>query len=541
MRAVHLLPALVALAMPAYAAEPAKAPDVTARIIDSGMNHGEVALTAEYLTDRIGGRIPNSPAMRVAEGWAQGKFRNWGLANVHAEPFLFGRGWSIDAINVRMTAPRVLTLRAIPIAFTPGTGGPVTADIIVAPMAKEADFARWQGKLKGRIVLLSKPGEGSEPDRPAFQRLGDDELRKLDRFDQPITDSASAERRVKRNLFDTKLDAFLKAEGAVAWVRQSYRDGGLLHGEGYGYRLEDRRQTPGIELAAEDYRRLARLAVRDVPGAPERVTLEIDSRVTFHEADPNANNIIADLPGSDPAAGYVMAGAHFDSWVAADGAADNGAGSVVVMEAARILASLGVKPRRTIRFALWNAEEQGLLGSVAYIDRHLAKRPPETDPEKIKAGDWAGWGRRWPVTPGAEYGQLAAYFNLDNGSGKIRGIYTEGNAGVAPIFREWLAPFAAMGATAVVTSRTGGTDHVFLQSVGLPGYQFVQDPLDYNSRTHHSSVDTFDHLKLADLRQAAVIMASFLWNAANRPEPLPRLLPTKPTETNPFVYRDEED
>jgi hypothetical protein len=529
------------LSVPAVAADAPRAPDLTARIIDAGMNHGEIMLTAQYLTDRIGGRIPNSPAMRAAERWTQSRFRDWGLSNVHAEPFLFGRGWAIEAINVRMTLPRVLTLRAIPIAFTPGTAGPVTADIIVAPIAKEADFARWKGKLAGRIVLVSRPGEGSEPGKPAFQRLSDEEIRKLDTFDQPVTDSSAADRRTKRSAWDMKLDAFLKAEGALVYVKQSYRDGGLLHGEGYGYRLDDQRQVPGIELAAEDYRRLARLAKTNVPGASDRVTLEIDSRVKFFAEDPNANNIIADIPGSDAKAGYVMAGAHLDSWVAADGANDNGAGSVVVMEAARILASLGVKPKRTIRFALWNAEEQGLLGSLAYIDQHLAARPPETDPEKLKAGDWSGWQRRYPVTPKSDYGALAAYFNLDNGSGKIRGIYAEGNAGVAPIFREWLAPFASMGATAVVNSRTGGTDHVFMQSVGLPGYQFIQDPLDYDSRVHHSSIDTFDHMKAADLRQAAVIMASFLWNAANRAEPLPRLVPTKPAETNPFAYPEPED
>jgi hypothetical protein len=533
--------ALVSLAMPALPADAATTPDLPARIIDAGMNHSEIMLTAQYLTDRIGGRIPNSPAMRAAERWTQGRYRDWGLSNVHAEPFLFGRGWSIEAINVRMTVPRVLTLRAIPIAFTPGTAGPVTADIIVAPIAKEADFARWKGLLAGKIVLISRPSEGSEPAKPAFQRLADDEIRKLDTFDQPITDSNAADRRTKRSAYDMKLDAFLKAEGALVFIKQSYRDGGLLHGEGYGYRLEDKRQVPGIELAAEDYRRLARLAKSDVPGASDRVTLEVESRVKFHEDDPNANNITAEIPGSDAKGGYVMAGAHLDSWVAGDGAADNGAGSVVVMEAARILASLGVKPRRTIRFALWNAEEQGLLGSLAYIDQHLAARPRETDPEKLKAGDWSGWQRRWPVTPKAEYGALAAYFNLDNGSGKIRGIYTEGNAGVAPVFRDWLAPFASMGASAVVNSRTGGTDHVFMQSVGLPGYQFIQDPLDYNSRVHHSSADTFDHLKAADLRQAAVIMASFLWNAANRAEPLPRLVPTRPGETTPFAYPEPED
>jgi Zn-dependent M28 family amino/carboxypeptidase len=236
-----------------------------------------------------------------------------------------------------------------------------------------------------------------------------------------------------------------------------------------------------------------------------------------------------------------MAGAHLDSWVGADGATDNAAGSAVVMEAARILANLGVKPKRTIRFALWSGEEQGIYGSRAYLDQHLVTRAPVTDPALAKASSYTVWNQRFPITPKPEFNDLAAYFNLDNGSGKIRGIYAEGNQGVAATFSQWLAPFSAMGADKVVASKTGGTDHVFMQAVGLPAYQFIQDPLDYDSRTHHSDVDTFDHLKADDLRQAAVIMASFLWNAANADAPLPRSpLPTKPKETNPFAYEDDD-
>lgn len=532
MRLTFCAIAALAFAMPAVAVDNSA---MTARIIDAGMNHGEVVETIGYLTDRIGGRMTNSPQMRAAEAWTQSKFRGWGLSNVHAEPFEFGRGWSIDSVAVRMTTPRVLPLHAIPVAWTPGTGAAVSAPIVVAPMKKDSDFATWRGKLGGKIVLVSRPTDGSEPDKAAFRRYGDDDIRKLDTFDQPNFDPAAIAKRMQRQGFEARLDAFLSAEGARAWVSQSYRDGGLVSGEGNGYRTDDKRKVPGIQMAAEDYRRLARLA-KTGP-----VTLDIDTRVSFHEADTRANNIIAEIPGSDAKAGYVMAGAHLDSWVAADGAADNGAGSAVVMEAARILASLGARPRRTIRFALWNAEEQGLLGSLAYVEQHLASRPPETDPEKLKLGPYATWPRSFPITPKPGYGALAAYFNLDNGSGKIRGIYTEGNQGVAPVFREWLAPFASMGATAVVSSKTGGTDHVFLQSVGLPGYQFIQDPLDYMSRTHHSDIDTFDHLKPADLRQAAVIMASFLWNAANSEAPLPRgVLPTQPKPTDPFSYPEDD-
>jgi carboxypeptidase Q len=528
--------AVVALvvAMPAVAAPDAA---INARIIDAGLNHGEVMDTAQYLTDRIGGRMTNSPQMRMAEKWTKQRFTDYGLSNARLEPFEFGRGWSIDSSQVRMMTPRVQQLRAIPVAWTPGTGSAITAPIIVAPMRRDRDFEKWRGKLNGKIVLVSMPGEGDEPKEPAFERYDSAALAKLDTFPIPKTDSAAFARAVRRDGFDARRDAFLAAEGAKAWVSKSYRDGGLISGEGEGYAADDRRKVPGIQMAAEDYRKLTRLALGSEP-----VTLEMDTRVTFHEGDTKANNVIADLPGRDPKAGYVMAGAHLDSWVGADGASDNAAGSAVVMEAARILAGLGVKPKRTIRFALWSGEEQGLYGSIAYLDQHLVNRAPITDPVLAKANPYYSWAKRFPITPKPEFNDLAAYFNLDNGSGKIRGIYAEGNPAVASTFQSWLAPFSTMGADKVVMSRTGGTDHVFMQAVGLPGFQFIQDPLDYDSRTHHSDVDTFDHLKADDLRQAAVIMASFLWNAANAETPLPRPpLPTKPKETNAFAYADDDE
>ncbi len=254
----------------------------------------------------------------------------------------------------------------------------------------------------------------------------------------------------------------------------------------------------------------------------------------FGDRDPNANNIIADIPGSDPKAGYVMAGAHFDSWIAGDGAADNGAGSVVVMEAARILRRLGVRPRRTIRFALREGEEQGLLGSRAYIERHLVDRPTPPGMDGMTA--YFSWATRFPIVKKPGYGDLKADFNMDNGGGKFRGVYAEGNAGAVPLLREWMAPFNSMGAERVVAGKTGGTDHVFLQAVGLQGFQFIQDPLDDN-QVHHSNLDTLDHLRPDDLRQASVVMAGMLLAAANSDKELPRPpLPTQPTATESFKY-----
>jgi hypothetical protein len=502
------------------------------RIIDEGFNRSEVMETAHHLTDRIGGRMTNSPQMRQAEAWTQQRYREWGLGNVHAEGYPFGRGWSINRASARMTTPRVVELGIIPVAWTPATNGTLTAPIVVAPLSKEEDFAKWRGKLAGKIVLVSQPDTGSEPGEAPFERLSGEALGKLDEYRQPTYSPVAIEKMLKSADFGEKRDAFLKAEGAVAWVSKSYRDGGLLHGEGYGYEVGRTPALPGVEMVAEDYRRLARLAKTATPP-----TLELLSDVRFHDEDVNAYNIIADIPGTDPRAGYVMAGAHLDSWVAGDGAADNAAGSAVVMEAARILSRLGVKPKRTIRFALWSGEEQALLGSMAYVERHFATRAPVTDPVQRRINPYYTWRNRWPINLQPGHRELAAYFNIDNGSGKIRGIYAEGNVAAVPIFRDWLSPFVSMGASTVSIQRTGGTDHVFMQAVGLPGYQFIQDPLDYESRVHHSNIDTYDHLKAEDMRQASVILATFLLNAANRTEPLPRMpVPTQPRPTDPFEY-----
>jgi carboxypeptidase Q len=502
-------------------------------IIDQGLNHSQVMQTAAYLTDRIGGRMTNSPQMRQAEAWTAQQFRDWGLTNVRADPFDFGRGWSIVRSSARMTAPRALDLRAIPIAWTPSTPGVISGEVVVAPMTTAGDFAKWRGKLAGKIVLVSRPNAGSEPLEAAFRRLTEEDLRNGDTYNIPSIAAPSTES-LRGPDFARQMDAFLQEEGALAWVRMSQRDGGLLHGTGSGYRMDDQRRTPGMELAAEDYRRLARLALTE----DAKPTLELMSEVRFHEEDTNANNILADIPGTGRTGEYVMAGAHLDSWVASDGAVDNAAGSAVVMEAARILKALGVRPKRTIRFALWSGEEQGLWGSLAYVDKYLATRAPLGDAQLDALPNGRTWRQRWPIQPRDSHGDLVAYFNLDNGSGKIRGINAEGNVAAAPIFQEWLEPFNAMGATTVSMRTSGGTDHVYMQTVGIPGFQFIQDPLDYGSRLHHTSIDSYDHMRAEDLRQAAVIMAAFLLNAANSDEPLPRMpVPTQPTPTDPFPFQ----
>ena len=502
------------------------------RIADVGFNHSEVVDTASFLADEIGGRMTNSPAMRKAERWTQEKFKSWGLKDVRTEAFDFGRGWWIESSHVRMIAPRPLELRAIPLAWTPATNGVLSAPVIVAPMVNETDFAEWKGKLAGKIVLVTWPAPPKDDGDAPFQRLADADVAKLDKYQQPTFDPAERKKRIERFHFRPNLDAFLAQEGAVALVQMSRTEGRLVHGEGYGYRVGKTPKLPGVELAAEDYRRLARLAKRG------EVRLEIDSRVHFEDADHNAYNVFAEIPGDDPHAGYVMAGAHLDSWVAGDGAADNGAGSAVVMEAARILANLGVRPKRTIRFALWAGEEEGLLGSAAFVESHLAHRPLPADPAEADLPPFF-LTDSYPVQTLPGFAELAGYFNIDNGSGKIRGIYTEGNFAVVSILHEWLSPFASLGASTVVAEPTGGTDHVFLSRLGLPAFQFIQDPLDYETRVHHTDLDTFDHLRPQDLRQASVVLATVLLAAANNDKPLPRkTLPTQPAVTDPFQYPD---
>jgi hypothetical protein len=518
-----LLPAM------AFASEPT----TVNRIVDAAFNQGEVVEIAAHLTDRIGSRLTNSPGKRESERWTQQQFKEWGLANVRAEGFDFGRGWWIESSNLRMTSPRPLALRAIPVAWTPATSGTISAPVIVAPMSDEKHFAEWRGKLAGKIVLVSLPADPKDAVDVPFQRLTDAQVRELDSFEPPSNDPDALKSGLKRRAFALKLDAFLKAEGALAWARMSRRPNGLLQGDGYTYKVGLTPVLPGVEIAQEDYRRLARLAKGGV------VSLELNNLVHFEDADLQAYNIIAEIPGSDANAGYVMAGAHLDSWTAGDGAADNAAGSAVVMEAARILASLGVKPKRTIRFVLWSGEEQGTLGSYAYIDKHLAKRPPSTDPEVIAAGPGYASRTAFPVTKLPGFKDMTAYFNMDNGSGKVRGLYAEGNFAAVRVLRSWLSPFSSMGANAVVAKPTGSTDHAGMARLGLPAFQFIQDPLDYSSTVHHSSVDNFDHLRPNDLRQASAIMASLLLDAANTSDPVPaNVLPIQPKDSDPFRYKD---
>lgn len=493
----------------------------TDRIVDEGGRHSEVMTIAAYLSDQIGQRLTNSPGDRKAIAWTQDKFRTWGLTNVRTEGFPFGHGWWMDHISARMLTPRPLQLATGPISWSPGTDGPVSAPIVFAPMANEADFAQYKGKLAGRIVLISPPDEA----KPAFaySRQSPDDLAKMNVYEWPRPASDGSAAWAKRQVFPRALQAFLKAEGALAFVRIPHVDGKLIMGDGARFAPGDEMPLPGVEIAAEDYRRLVRLA-QSGP-AP---TLQLDLAVQFDESDRQAYNVLADIPGTDRKAAYVMAGAHLDSVTPGDGAADDGAGVAMVMEAARILSKMP-RPRRTIRFALWSGEEQGEFGSTAYVERHFATRGAPDDPQAIGEAKYRRWWYRWPIVPLPGWREMSVYFNLDNGSGKIRGIFAGNNLAAVPIFREWLKPFEPMGASTVAILDQGGSDNDAMQDVGVPGYQFIQDWADYG-RMHHTSLDTYDHLEPDDMRQASIVLASFLWNAANMPQDFPRRpLPTRPT------------
>ena len=368
------------------------------------------------------------------------------------------------------------------------------------------------------------------------QRYTESDLTGLGRFRIPAEpDGNWRERARKQWKLWPALAKFLEEEGVVALVELSSRDHGIVRlGSGGSRGMADRpRGVPSITMAAEPYHRILRLLEHD-----KAVALEMTVDAEFHAGDGNAFNVVAEIPGRDKKAGVVLAGAHLDSWHAATGTTDNAAGSAMVMEAARILKSIGVQPKRTIRFLLWSGEEQGLLGSRAYVEQHYASRPEATDPDEL-ALPRSFRKRTWPITPKPEHAQVSAYFNLDNGAGKVRGIYAQENVAVVPIFRSWLEPLRDLGADTVSTNNTGSTDHVSFDDVGIPGFQFIQDQLEYSPRTHHSDLDTFERAPREDMMQASTILAAFLYQAAMREEPLPRKpLPREPVE--PVKKKKEE-
>jgi hypothetical protein len=522
-----LIPALVALSMaPALqAAEPVDY-DMVNRIREEGLRRSQVMETLTQLTDGIGPRLTGSPQCKEANEWTRKQLEEWGLSNARLEAYPFGRGWSFSRAAVHMTAPRATPLLALPKAWTPGTEGPVKGTAMRIDLAAEKDFEQHRGKLAGKILFLDKIEEDEEEEKEeaGFQRYSREDLDKIGAYELPGEPSGFRRRAVERYKFRKALNDFLTQEKVAATVELSSRRHGILRVGGGG--SSEPGENPGVPSLVMAHEHYAQVLRHLEAGRP--VELEIDVTARFHDDDTNAYNTLAEIPGTDKKDQIVMVGAHLDSWHAGTGATDNGAGVAVMMEAVRILKALGVKPRRTIRIGLWTGEEQGYIGSIAHVKNHFATRPATTDPEQLKLPERYR-DETWPLQLKPGHAKFSAYFNLDNGTGKIRGIYAEENAALKPIFTAWLEPFHDLGADTVTLNQTGGTDHVPMDQVGLPGFQFIQDEIEYSTRTHHTNLDLLDRAKRDDLRQASVIVASFLYHAAMRDQPLPRKpLPAEP-------------
>jgi hypothetical protein len=501
-----------------------------------------------WLTDVNGPRLTNSPGYKTAASWAENKLKSFGAAKVHLESWgPFGRGWSAPRWSLSLVQPTQVPLPAVPRAWSGGTSGPVKGEVVYAPfqqrseredsfdlVKQEAKIAAYaaanKGKLRGKVVLFDAARDLALPKEAAGVRYDDQKLaaevaapeplaggpvewpitkmpsdpKKRQAFFATTPFEVAAEFGERRRKVTEKLWAFFAEEQPAAVLTTDERgDGGLIFVEGLPvWAAGAPNPPPALVVAPEAYDRLIRLNEKKVP-----VQVEVDVTARYHD-ETDSQNVVAELPGGKKKDEVVIIGAHLDSWHSATGATDNAAGVVIMLEVVRILKALDLPLDRTVRIVLWSGEEQGLLGSRAYVKEHFAD----------------------PVTMAlkSEHAKVAAYFNVDNGAGKVRGVYLQGNDMVRPIFEKWLAPFRDQGATALSIRNTGGTDHLSFDAVGLPGFQFIQDPLDYMSRTHHSDLDSADHALPADLMQASAVVASFVYNAANSPEMLPRKPLPKP-------------
>jgi hypothetical protein len=545
----------VALAQQPVSQQPVLDPnDPIAKIREEGLNRSHVMETLSYLTDVIGPRLTASPNMKRANEWTRDTLEKWGLQNAHLESWgTFGRGWSLKRFSAQVIEPQGIPLIAYPKAWSPGTHGPIAAEVVYFDAKDEADMARFKGQLKGKIVFTSPMREVKPLFAAPATRLDEKQLLTLANAPMPRPPGrggAGGNRSsafLAQQQFLAKKLQFLNDEGAAVLVDPGRGDGGTIFVQSaqvpqpfqpptFGapqpnaprrinsYDKDAPKFAPQMVLGVEHYNRVVRMIQ-----AGEKVKMEVELAVEFQDKDLNGYNTIAEIPGSDPTLKdeIVMLGGHMDSWHGGTGATDNGAGVAVGMEAVRIIQALGLKPRRTIRIALWSGEEQGLLGSRAYVANHFGKM--ETPPAATTAANGNGNGNGTPVAPPTpvlvklpEYDKLAGYFNLDNGTGKIRGVYLQGNESTAGLFRQWLAPFRDLGAETLSLSNTGGTDHLAFDAIGLPGFQFIQDEIEYDTRTHHSNMDVFDRIQADDLKQASTIMAAFIYNTAMRDEKLPR-------------------
>jgi hypothetical protein len=495
---------LVATTGTALAQEPVDTAMVR-KIRNEGLNHSKVMETAFYLTDASGPRISGSPELKHAQEWAVNQLKSWGLTNAQRESWgKFGKGWNVQKNYAAITVPYYHAIIAIPKAWTPGTNGPVQSEVVIIKADTITDLDKYKGALKGKIVMLdAKPGVERTYKADAV-RYTDDQLDEMAKAKPTTTEARRAigpnSPFMRARVLRAAINTFLQNEGVALILSQARgSDGTVFTTNGASYADTAKAVSPELETSGEDFQRILRLVKAGI-----KVQMEADIKTQFYTDDLQGYDVVAEIPGTDKKLKdqLVIIGGHLDSWHGATGATDNAAGSAVMMEAMRILKAVNFKPRRTIRIALWSSEEQGLFGSRGYVLNHFG------DPKTMV------------LKP--EQAKVSAYYNLDNGSGKIRGIYLQGDSAAAPIFKAWLAPFKDLDATTITIRNTGSTDHVSFDAIGIPGFQFIQDALDYGTRTHHSNQDTYDKLSEDDLKQAATIVASFVYHTSQRDQMIPR-------------------
>lgn len=487
-------------------AQPRNDSATVAQIKAEAYQHSQVMQTLFNLTDVYGPRLSGSQNLRNAQEWSMKQLRDWGMENVNLESWgSFGKGWEVQKSYVAITHPYYQPLIAIPKAWTPGTNGLISANVVLVRVDKEEDFEKYKGKLEGKIIVLAANLEVKPRFKPDARRYSDEDLRNIAKIRNP---EANPENRPPRDTVQmrkmrqlrVKLNKFIMDEKAAAVL--SSRGGTMgtfFTTNGASYATNAKAVLPELEMGSESINQIMRLL-----DAGKDVRVEMEIQTLFTDKDTMQYNVIAEIPGTDKKlkSELVMLGAHIDSWHAATGATDNAAGSAVMMEALRIIKASELKPRRTIRLALWSAEEQGLLGSRGYVRKHFA----HPDSMNLKP----------------EHAKLSAYYNLDNGGGKIRGIYLQGNDTLQPLFEEWFRNFDDEDAVTITTRNTGSTDHIAFDNVGLPGFQFIQDPMDYGNKTHHTNMDTYDRIVGNDLMQASAIIAYIVYKTAMKNEKISR-------------------
>ena len=505
--------------------------DMYQRIRDEAIGHSHIMEYASGLMDGIGPRLTGSPNVKHANEWTRDQLTAMGCSNAHLEDWgEFGMGWQQVNTWARMTAPDTAVFIAQASPWSPSTNGAVNAPVMWVDIKEDKDFDKYKGKLTGKIVLFGDMRDVKPVDKPLFSHLEDDDLKRLAEYPLQKREPDGFPQFLKRLEFREKVGKFLADEKAVAVLAPS-RDGRNNGGSGgtifddtgstfgwFVYRREHASPIPVAVMAIESYGRVYRLLKAHVS-----VSIEINIETKFSGDHEHGYDTVAEIPGTDPQLKdeVVMVGGHLDSWASATGATDNGAGTVVAMEVMRILNALQIRSRRTIRVGLWTGEEQGEFGSYNYVKQHFGFIPRSSAPDELKLTEFdrkpAG-----PIETKPEYQKISGYFNLDNGSGRIRGIYLQENAAVAPIFAQWMEPLRDLGVTTLTMRNTGGTDHEAFDAIGIPGFQFIQDRLDYGSRTHHSNMDTYERLQEEDLAQAAAVEAIFVYNTAMRDQMLPR-------------------